>query len=115
MNAQLPRVRRKTIAETIDDGTVNMTHAEVLLSGGIQANGWLDNIRAAYEQCPNFENILIALGGKETLEAEPGAKSFLKKKKSTAICTGGWPNLASSNGEVRCTQGASTTGNSGIP
>jgi hypothetical protein len=30
-NPPLLRVRRKTIAKTIDDGTVNMAHTEVIL------------------------------------------------------------------------------------
>jgi hypothetical protein len=59
---------------------VNFAHAEILLSIGIQANGLLDDIQAASERCLYFEDVLIVLGGKESLEAEPGTKSLARRK-----------------------------------
>jgi hypothetical protein len=68
------------VAKTMDNGIVNTAHSEALLLRGIQANDWLNNIRAAYKMCPYFEDIRIALGGKEAMLVEPHTKASAKSK-----------------------------------
>jgi hypothetical protein len=86
-NRPLPQIGQKIVTEAINHGPVNTVYADALLSSGIQFNGWHIEIRVAYRRSPYCQNVLIALGSKESPEVEQDIKTSARIKRA---CTGYW-------------------------
>jgi hypothetical protein len=46
------------------------------------AEGWLEDIQAAHKRSTYCEDVLMVLGGMETIEAEPGMKLLVRRKRA---------------------------------